>query len=215
VARKFDDEPDFDDWETTSPAYLTSPMPRRSYAAQQQLTLELLELDTFADRLTYLLDHASTYYMFDGAPVIDPDEIAQLIADDVVGFRRFTARVPLVARWVQARTGLTLTKQALHNFRTGYRENSRPSITRALAEFWRIHPNLLDPSVPAAEFALPYDETDRRAHELMTELGGLGVNARAITSSLGVAREADKQQLLKVLERIAQTVRGTGHDQPG
>ncbi|WIV52840.1 hypothetical protein [Amycolatopsis nalaikhensis] len=171
--------------------------------------------DTFAERLSYLLEHVSTYYMFDGAPVIVPEEIAQLTTEGAVGFRRFTARVPLVARWVQARTGLPLTKQALANFKTGYRENSRPAITRALAEFWRIHPNLLDPSVPAEEFELPYDEADRRTHELMTELGGLGVNARAITSSLGAAREADKQQLLKVLERIAQTIRSTGRDQPG
>lgn len=186
-------------------------MPRRSYAAQQQLTLELLDLDTFAERLTYLFDHAATYYMLDGDPIVDPDEITRLAAEKAAGFRSFTARIPLVARWVQARTGLALTKQALHNFKGGVRENSRPAVTRALAEFWRIHPNLLDPSVPAAEFELPYDETDRKTHELVTELGLLGVSARDITSSLGEAREADKQQLLKVLTRIAQTRRDASH----
>ena len=206
MGRRSDEEPNFDSWETTSPAYLTSPMPRRSYADQQQLTLDLLALDTFAERLSYLFDHASPYYVVDGDPVVDPDEIAQL-----AGVRSFTARVPLVARWVEARTGLPLTKQALHNFKGGVRENSRPAITRALAEFWRIHPNLLDPSVPAAEFELPYDETDRRTHELVTELWLLGVSARDITSSLGEASEADKQQLLKVLERIARTRRDTSH----
>ncbi|MFJ1768036.1 hypothetical protein ACIOD2_47505 [Amycolatopsis sp. NPDC088138] len=211
MGRRLDNEPTFDSWETTSPAYLTSPMPRRTYAAQQQLTLDLLNLDTFAERLTFLFDHASTYYMLGGDPVVDPDEIARLAAEEAAGFQSFTARVPLVARWVQARTGLPLAKQALHNFKGGVRENSRPAITRALAEFWQIHPNLLDPSVPAAEFDLPYDETDRRTHELVTELGLLGVSARDITSSLGEAREADKQQLLKVLERIAQTRRDTHH----
>jgi hypothetical protein len=108
-----------------------------------------------------------------------------------------------------------VTKQALHNFKGGVRENTRPSVNRALAAFWRIHPDLLDPRVPAAEFALPYDETDRKAHELMTELGGVGVNARTITNFLGGAQEADKQQLVKVLERIAQTARETGHGRPG
>ncbi|WP_410573369.1 hypothetical protein [Amycolatopsis sp. cmx-4-61] len=215
VGRRYEDEPVFEDWEETSPEHLTSPLPHRSYAAQQQLTLELLNLDTFAERLTYLFDHESTYYVLDGEPVVDPEEIARLAADRTPGFRSFVARVPLVARWVQARSGIPVTKQALHNFKGGVRESTRPSVNRALAAFWRIHPDLLDPRVPAAEFVLPYDETDRKAHELMTELGGVGVNARTITSFLGGAREADKQQLVKVLERIAQTARGTGHGRPG
>ncbi|MEV6871728.1 hypothetical protein [Amycolatopsis sp. NPDC051128] len=215
VGRRYEDEPVFDSWESTAPEYLTSPIPHRSYAEQQQLTLELLNLDTFAERLTYLFDHESTYYVLEGEAVVDPDEIARLAADETSGFRSFVARVPLVARWVQARSGVPLTKQALHNFKGGVRENTRPSINRALAAFWRIHQDLLDPHVAAAEFALPYDVTDRRAHELMTEFGGVGVDARTITSYLDGAHEADKQQLLKVLERIAQTARDTGHGRPG
>ncbi|MBE1493167.1 hypothetical protein H4696_000267 [Amycolatopsis lexingtonensis] len=212
MGRRYEDEPVFDSWESTSPEYLDSPIPHRSYAAQQQLTLDLLTLDTFAERLTYLFDHESTYYVLDGEPIVETDEIARLAADETPGFRSFVARVPLVARWVQARSGLTLTKQALHNFKGGIRENARPQINDALAEFWRIHHKLLYANVAAAEFALPYDETDRRAHELMTEFGGIGVNARSITSYLDGAQEADKQQLLKVLERIARTAR---HGRPG
>jgi hypothetical protein len=214
VGRRYEDEPVFDSWEKTAPEYLTSPIPRRSYAAQQQLTLELLNLDTFAERLTYLFDHESTYYVLDGEPVTDPDEIARLAADEAPGFRSFVAPATLVARWVQARSGETLTKQALHNFKGGVRANTRPQINDALAEFWRIHHKLLYPNVPAAAFELPRDETDRRAHELMTEFGGLDVNARTIASYLDGAHEADKQQLLKVLERIARTARGTGHGRP-
>ncbi|MET8848632.1 hypothetical protein [Amycolatopsis sp. NPDC004625] len=215
MGRRYEDEPLFDSWESTAPEHLTSPLPQRSYAEQQQLTLELLKLDTFAERLTYLFDHRSTYYALEGEAVVDPDEIARLATDETPGFRNFVARVPLVARWVQARSRVPLTKQALHNFKGGVRENTRPSINRALAAFWRIHQDLLDPHVAAAEFALPYDETDRRAHELMTEFGGVGVDARTITSYLDGAHEADKQQLLKVLDRIAQTARDAGHERPG
>lgn len=213
MGRRYEDEPVFDSWESTSPEYLDSPIPHRPYAAQQQLTLDLLNLDTFAERLTYLFEHESTYYVLEGEPVVDPDEIARLAADETPGFRSFVARAPLVARWVQASSGLTLTKQALHNFKGGIREVARPQINDALAEFWRIHHKLLYTNVAAAQFALPYDETDRRAHELITEIGGIGVNARRITSHLDGAQEADKQLLLKVLERIARS-RGTGPGRP-
>lgn len=214
MGRRYEDEPVFDSWESTSPAHLDSPIPHRPYAAQQQLTLDLLNLDTFAERLTYLFEHESTYYVLEGEPVVDPDEIARLAADEDPDFRSFVARVPLVARWVQARSGVTVTKQALHNFKGGIRENTRPSITKGLAAFWRIHRDLLDPHVGAAEFEVPYDETDRRAHELMIEIGGVGVNARTIASRLGGAREADKQLLLKVLERIARNPRDPGPERP-
>ncbi len=215
MGRRYDDEPVFDSWESTTPTYLDSPIPHRPYAAQQQLTLDLLNLDTFAERLTYLFEHESTYYVLEGEPVVDPDEIARLAVDEEPGFRSFVARVPLVARWVQARSGVPVTKQALHNFKGGIRENTRPSVTKGLAAFWRIHRDLLDPHVAAAEFALPYDETDRRAHELMTEIGGVGVNARTIASRMGGVHEADKQLFLKVLEMIARNPRNNGHDRPG
>ncbi|WP_103354649.1 hypothetical protein [Amycolatopsis sp. CA-128772] len=215
MGRRYEDEPVFDSWGSTSPELLDSPIPHRPYAAQQQLTLDLLDLDTFAERLTYLFEHESTYYVLDGEPVVDPDEIAHLAAGEKPGFRSFVARVPLVARWVQARSGVPVTRQALQNFKGGIRENTRPSITRGLAAFWRIHRDLLDPHVAAAEFEVPYDETDRRAHELMIEIGGVGVNARTIASRLDGAHEADKQLLLKVLERIARSRRDPGQERPG
>jgi hypothetical protein len=214
MARRSDDGPatGSDGAVSASSAELPSPIPRRTAAAQHKLTVALLNLDTFAERLTYLFDHASTYYLMRGEPVVDPEAIYRLAAEGTPGFQELTARPPRVAEWVRARTGLSLAEQALRNFRGGTRENSRPSITRALAEFWRIHPNLLDPSVPASEFAPPEDEIERKTHELVTELGLVGVSARDITSSLGDARDADKRQLLKVLEQIAQTRRGTRED---
>ncbi|WIX85810.1 hypothetical protein [Amycolatopsis sp. DG1A-15b] len=194
-------------------ADLRSPIPRRRAADQEKLTVALLNLDTFAERLTYLFDHASTYYLLRGDPVVDPDAIDRLTADGDPTFLTFTARPPLIAQWVRDRTGLPLAEQALRNFKAGIRQNSRPAITRALAEFWRIHPNLLDPSVPATDFAPPDDEIARKTHELVTELGLVGFNARDITSSIGDAPDADRKQLLQVVEEIARA-RRAARDNP-
>ncbi|WP_284740236.1 hypothetical protein [Amycolatopsis sp. RTGN1] len=192
---------------------LLSPIPRRRAADQQELTVALLNLDTFAERLTYLFDHASTYYLLRGDPVVDPDAIDRLTAEGDPTFLTFTARPPLVAQWVRDRTGLPLAEQALRNFKAGIRQNSRPGITDALAEFWRIHHKLLDPFVPASDFALPEDEIARKTHALITELGLVGFNARDITSSIGDAPDADRKQLLQVVEQIART-RRAARDNP-
>ncbi len=194
-------------------AELHSPIPRRRALDQEKLTVALLNLDTFAERLTYLFDHASTYYLLRGDPVVDPDAIDRLTAEADPTFLTFTARPPLITRWVRDRTGLPLAEQALRNFKAGIRQNSRPAITRALAEFWRIHPNLLDPSVPATDFAPPDDEIARKTHELVTELGFVGFNARDITSSIGDAPDADRHQLLQLVEGIARA-RRAARDNP-
>ncbi|WP_370964973.1 hypothetical protein [Amycolatopsis sp. cg9] len=232
MARASDDGPGLaeGDAAATPSAQLHSPIPRRRAADQQDLTVALLNLDTFAERLSYLFEHASTYYLLRGAPVVDPDEIDRLAAEDArkaalkarrkprhspgeLAFLKLTARPPVVAEWVRDRTGLPLAEQALRNFRAGIRQNSRPAITRALAEFWRIHPNLLDPSVPATDFAPPDDEVARKTHELVTELGLVGFNARDIASSIGDAPDADRQQLLQLVEGIAR-VRRAARDNP-
>ncbi|MEV4055142.1 hypothetical protein AB0J55_28410 [Amycolatopsis sp. NPDC049688] len=210
MARASDDDSGPEDNAPAVPpsAELHSPIPRRRAADQEKLTVALLNLDTFAERLTYLFDHASTYYLLRGDPVVDPDVIDRLTAEGDPTFLTFTARPPLVAQWARDRTGLPLAEQALRNFKAGIRQNSRPAITRALAEFWRIHPDLLDPTVPATDFAPPDDEVARKTHELMTELGLVGFNARDITSSIGDASDADRKQLLRVVEEIARLRRG-------
>jgi hypothetical protein len=236
MAQRSDDDPapGPDNPAPAPTADLPSPIPRRSAAAQQKLTVELLNLDTFAERLTYLFEQASTYYLLNNVPVIDPDEIDRFSAEEAdraatrevdrkagrrpghkpgsTMFLNLSARPPMVAEWVRARTGLPLAEQALRNFKAGVRQNSRPAITRALAEFWRIHPNLLDPSVPASDFAPPDDEVARKTHELVTELGLVGFNARDITSSIGDAPEAAREQLLQVVEQIARTRRAARED---
>jgi hypothetical protein len=214
MVRAADDGPGPDDDAPVSApsAELRSPIPRRAAAAQQELTVALLNLDTFAERLTYLFDHASTYYLLRGDPVLDPDAIDRLTAEGDPTFLTFTARPPLVAQWVRDRTGLPLAEQALRNFKAGIRQNSRPAITRALAEFWRIHYTLLDPTVPASDFAPPDDEIERKTHALVTELGLVGLNARDITSSIGDAPDADRKQLLQLVEQIARTRRAARED---
>ncbi|WP_328442859.1 hypothetical protein [Amycolatopsis sp. NBC_00438] len=215
MERASDDESEPDGDETVSgpSAELLSPIPRRRAAAQQELTVALLNLDTFGERLTFLFDHASTYYLLRGEPVVDPDAIDRLTAEGDPTFLSFTARPPLVAQWVRDRTGLPLAEQALRNFKTGIRQNSRPGITDALAEFWRIHHKLLNPTVPASDFAPPEDEIARKTHALVTELGLVGFNARDITSSIDDAPEVDRQQLLQVVEQIART-RRAARDNP-
>jgi hypothetical protein len=214
MARAADDGPDSDedDQVATPSAELRSPIPRRRAAAQQELTVALLNLDTFAERLTYLFDHASAYYLLRGDPVVDPDTIDRLTAEDDPTFLTFTARPPLIAQWVRDRTGLPLTEQALRNFKAGLRQNTRPAITRALAEFWRIHSTLLDPTVPASDFAPPDDEIERKTHALIAELGLVGVNARDIISSIGDAPDADRNQLLQLVEGIARARRAARED---
>ncbi|MFJ7212669.1 hypothetical protein [Amycolatopsis sp. NPDC098790] len=197
----------------TPSAQLYSPIPRRRAADQEKLTVTLLNLDTFGERLTYLFDHASTYYLLRGEPVVDPDVIDRFTAEGDPTFLVFTARPPLVAQWVRDRTGLPLAEQALRNFKAGIRQNSRPSITKALAQFWRIHPDLLDPTVPATDFAPPDDELARKTHELVTELGLVGFNARDIASSIGDAPDASREQLLQLVEGIAR-VRRAARDDP-
>ncbi|WP_372667977.1 hypothetical protein [Amycolatopsis kentuckyensis] len=192
---------------------LLSPIPRRKAADQQALTVALLDLDTFAERLEYLFDHASTYYALGRDPVVDPDAIDRLTAEGDPDFSTRTARLPMVAQWVRDRTGLPLTEQALRYFRTGERQNSRPAITRALAEFWRIHPDLLDPTIPATDFAPPDDEIARKTHDLVTELGFVGFNARDIASLIGDVPDANRKHLLQVVEEIAR-VRRAGRDDP-
>ncbi len=197
----------------TPSAELRSPIPRRRAAAQHQLTVALLDLDTFAERLTYLFEHVSTYYLLRGDPITDPDAIDRLTAQGDPNFQAFTARPPVVAQWVRDRTGLPLAEQALRNFKAGIRQNSRPAINRALAEFWRIHDALLDPTVPASDFAPPDDEIERKTHALVAELGLVGFNARDITSSIGDAPDDDRKQLLQLVEGIARA-RRAARDNP-
>ncbi|QKV74226.1 hypothetical protein [Amycolatopsis sp. Hca4] len=191
---------------------LHSPMPRRRAADQEKLTVTLLDLDTFGERLTYLFDHASTYYVLRGDPLVDPDVIDRLTAEGDPDLLTFTARPPLVAQWVRDRTGLPLAEQAIRNFRAGIRQNSRPAITKALAQFWRIHPDLLDPTVPASDFAPSDDEVARKTHELVTELGFVGFNARDIASSIGDVSDAGREQLLQLVEGIARARRAARDD---
>jgi hypothetical protein len=214
MARASDDGsgPEDNDPAVTPSAELRSPIPRRRAADQENLTVALLNLDTFAERLTYLFDHASTYYLLRGDPVVDPDVVDRLTAEGDPTFLTFTARPPLIAQWVRDRTGLPLAEQALRNFKAGLRQNTRPAITRALAEFWRIHSTLLDPTVPASDFAPPDDEIERKTHALITELGLVGFNARDITSSIGDAPDADRKQLLQLVEGIARARRAARED---
>jgi len=118
--------------------------------------------------------------------------------------QHFVAKPPFVADWVRTRTGLSFAKQALYSFKDGSRQNSRPAIGIALAEFWRIHPLLLDPTVPRSYFEVSGDSTERRTLELMTEIGSVGVNARDVKNSLGGSTDLDKQEFLAVLEKLAE-----------
>ena len=187
---------------------ISSPIPRRPAEAQAALTRELLSLPTMAERLTHLLEHESDYYLLKGDPVVDREHIERLGPK----LQHLVARAPLVAGWVRTRTGQPLTSQALHNFKTGLRKNTRPAIGNALGEFWRIHPLLLDPDVPESYFTAPDNEVDRRTLELMTQIGFLGVNARDVRDSLASTADEDKQDLLMVLDRIARNQRE--RDQP-
>ncbi len=160
-----------------------------------------------AERLTYLLEHESDYFLLKGDPVVDRERIERLGPK----LQHLIARAPLVAEWVRARTGQALTSQAVHNFKMGLRKNTRPAIGTALGEFWRIHPLLLDPDVPASYFAAPDDDLERRTLELMTQIGFLGINARDVRDSLGSTADTDKQDLLMVLDRIARNQQERKH----
>jgi len=189
------------------PQDISSPIPRRSPEQQRELTQHLLTLSSFGQRLTHLFDHESDYYLLNGEPVIDRDRIEHLQRSGAT-VQHFVAKVPFVADWVRARTGQSLVPQALYNFKDGSRQNTRPAITNALAEFWRIHHLLLDPTVPASYFQAPEDDTERRTLELMTEIGLVGVNARDLKDSLSGSPDLDRRDLLTILDRIARHQRG-------
>ncbi|MEU6643093.1 hypothetical protein ABZ863_11135 [Saccharomonospora sp. NPDC046836] len=187
------------------PQDIESPIPLRSDRDQEALTKTLLGLPTLAERLSYLLEHESYFYELNREPVIDPDVIAAAPR----GLKRKLARVPVVARWVEQRTGRGFTKSAMYQYRDGERPKPRADVANALEEFWRLEHRLLDPTVPASKFedrkaeAAGLDELERRAYELMTEVGFQGVRPREIKRTLGETGDASRYAFLAVLEAIS------------
>ncbi|WP_158889006.1 hypothetical protein [Amycolatopsis anabasis] len=188
---------------------MESPIPRRSTQQQYELTQRLLVYPTLAERLRYLLENESYFYVLDQEHVVDPE----VIASAPKGLKRKLARVPVVANWVRLRTGHSFTKQALYQFRDGDRLQPRAAITNGLEEFWRLQPLLLDPTVPASRFEDPQagatelDPLERRTYQLMNEVGFVGVRPREVKHSLEYANDDGKRAFLQILEGIARDQR--------
>jgi hypothetical protein len=185
---------------------MASPIPFRTQERQRELMRRLLALPTAPQRLQHLVAEESVYYLLDGYPVVDLDKVAA--SPNRVLRKR--ANITVITTWVTARTGLTLNPQSMRYFVSGERHNTRPAIDMALAEFWRIDHRLLDESIPPSAFE-DLDADEQRIFTLMNEIGLASVEARDIKTSLHNTPDADRQQLLGVLEGIARHRR----NQPG
>jgi hypothetical protein len=188
-----------------------TPIPHRYGRSQKLLTEKLLALPTFAERLVYLLDKESDFYTVDGAVVVD----AAIVDTQPDGLTRHSASAAFIAKWVEQHGKTNFSRGAMSQLRTGRRPPPRPAITNALAEFWRIDPLLLDPTIPAERFADSgaADETDippsaltgvtGRTWELMNRIGFQSVQPREISNVFETATAEQRLALLDVLEGIA------------
>ncbi|WP_432854942.1 hypothetical protein ACQPXB_21240 [Amycolatopsis sp. CA-161197] len=194
-----------------------TPVPERYGRVQAALVESLLALPTFAERLSYLLDRQSDIYTRDGTVVIDP----AVIERDADQLARHTPSNAFIAEWVQFHSGTTFSRSAMSQLRTGRRPTPRTAIANALADFWRIDPRLLDPTVPAERFAEAtaaddtditpndLDSVDSRTWELMNEIGFQGVRPREVSTVFSATTEEQKLAFLDVLEGIAKHQRET------
>ncbi|MEC3981990.1 hypothetical protein [Amycolatopsis sp. H20-H5] len=155
----------------------------------------------------------------DRSPVVDPDVIAAA-PGRASPYVSKTSTVPQIVEWVRARTGLTMTKSSLYNLREGKNVTPRTAILTALGEFWRIDPRLLDPTVPASSFPYPdteasqLDPLEQRTYDLMREVGLTSVRPREVANTFQGSTDADKLQLLGILEAMAQHRKTEHHDKP-
>ena len=199
-----------------SPSREGSPIPIRGQKEQYELTRKLLELPTLAERVTYLLEHESIAYLVDTVPVVEPAALENAPRRGPKRPRPKQLRAPRIAAWLESATGESVSKEGLYRIRDGQSLRPRGQLINGLADFWRIDPRLLDPTIPASHFEDPeagIDELtplDRRMYELMNDIGLRSVNPREIQQSLlGSTTEADKRQLLGMLEGIAQHQQNT------
>jgi hypothetical protein len=196
--------------------YVDSPIPARTRQAQSELSRLLKSLPTLTERLVHLIEHESYFYVRGTEPVTDP----AVIAAEPRGLKRKLARVPVIARWVETRTGQGFSKEALYKFRDGKILQLRSSVANALGDFWRIDSRLLDLSISAAASKAPQteaddlDDLDRRTYELMAEVGFLGVRPREVRDSLGDTDAKQRKALLEVLEAIAHDRATKTHTDP-
>ena len=202
--------------EESQPQTLESPFPPRTEEQQDQLTRTLLGFPTLAERLTYLMEHESTAFLHRGEYVRDADRIAehheQVRQGAYVRGGRLVQKHlggPVIAQWVSGRTGISIPKQSIYQFRNGERTSLRAEFGNAMGEFWQIDPRLLDPTVPASRFETAQDEptdlddVERRTLELMNEIGFIGVKAREVKQSLGDTSVTGKHAFVGILEGIA------------
>lgn len=185
------------------PGQVESPLPYRTQHVQSRLAGTLTALPTLAERLRYMIDNESFFYLRRDQPVTDPAEIE----GKPRGLKQKRIWPPGIAQWVERRTGETFSKTMIYNFRDGTALRMRTSVTNALADLWRIDPRLLDPSVPASQVEHLHDDPeslddlDRRTFDLMTKVGFTGVRPREV-QSLGQASVEQRMALLEVLQAI-------------
>ncbi len=181
-----------------------SPVPLRTPAAQVVLTSTLLALDTLAERLSYLIDNESFYYVWRGKLVFDPETISK----EPRGLKQKRMFPPKIVAWVHDRTGeRSFSKTMIYNYAAGRAKNLRAPVALALADFWRIDARLLDPSVPASQLEDLLDDPeglndmDRRTLELMNKVGFTGVRPREV-QSLGQDNIVQRMAFLQILQAI-------------
>ncbi|MEW2507646.1 hypothetical protein AB0878_45020 [Amycolatopsis sp. NPDC047767] len=197
-----------------------TPIPTRYGDTQAALTSKLLSLPTFHERLAYLLDEESHFYLQDGTAVTDPAIISARI--EYLGRHKATAS--FIAAWVQHHSGTAISRGAISQMRTGRRPPPRASVANAMADFWRIDPRLLDPSATADRIAESQAEdisdlpastlggVTGRTWELMKQIGFQGVRAREVSAVFDATTAEQQLAFLDVLEGIAKHQRDDSDD---